>query len=92
MEINVIYTTQLKAALRQSCETITLEAPCTLGKLVEALRMRHGPAFSDLALQPSGQLLPSILLCIGDKQTEFDQNRQLKNGDAVTFLSAISGG
>ncbi len=92
MKVRVWYTTQLKAALGRASESVEVEPPATLGKLLEQLAQQYGAAFQDLVLDASGQLRPSILLCIGDAQADADPGVALGEGDEVTIVSAISGG
>ena len=92
MIVQVTYTTQLKAALGRGSEKIDLPQPTTLGGLLDHLGRVHGPAFRNLVLDSHDQLLPSILLCVGDQQVQADAGWQLQEGDEVTILSAISGG
>jgi molybdopterin converting factor small subunit len=92
MKVQVNYTTQLKAALGRGSEQVELPSPGTLPRLLQKLVETHGATFRDLALDGQGQPLPSILLCIGDQQVDHDTGTELKEGDEVTILSAISGG
>ena len=91
MEITVHYTTQLKAAVGVGSEQFDVADDCRLSDLVTALSERHPEPFSQLVVDDSGQLLPSILVAVGDNQVAHGDDPQL-TGDAVTFLSAISGG
>ncbi len=68
MQITVIYTTQLKSELGLGQETIDVPAPCSVSQLVEQLAAKHHLAFSRLAVDSDGKLLPSIMLCLNDKQ------------------------
>ena len=92
MIIKVQYTTQLKAAIGVAEEAIELSDGSTLADLVQTLSVRHEQPFRQLVLSGSGQLLPSILLCVDDEQVEASDGRGLADGSVVTFLSAISGG
>ena len=92
MNVRVIYTTQLRAALGRGWEEIDLPGPATLPGLLDRLGQLHGPTFRDLVLDSQGRPLPSILLCVGDQQIRADTAGDLKEGDQVTILSAISGG
>ena len=68
MKITVVYTTQVKAALGVPQESIEVDVPCTVKQLVLQLAQRHGEPFRKLVLSEGDQLLPSILLCVGDQQ------------------------
>jgi len=92
MNITAVYTTQLKASLGVASESCEVADDATVGTLVALLADRHGDDFTRLALDAKGNLLPSIILCIGDEQVASGSNAALSDGDSVTFLSAISGG
>jgi molybdopterin converting factor small subunit len=92
MKVRVYYTTQLKAALGIGSEEVQVEQPGTLSTLIHELGQRHGDAFRQLVLDERGRVLPSILLCVGDQQLESHRDVELKEGEAVTILSPISGG
>ncbi len=92
MKVRVNYTTQLKAALGLSSQDIHVELPCTASQLIQQLGQQHGPAFQQLVQDEHGELLPSILLCVGNEQASRDGALPLKEGDDITIVSAISGG
>lgn len=92
MKITVAYTTQLKAALGVASEDIEVEADATVGDVVKQLAALHSDEFSQFVLNGEGQLLPSIILCVGEEQIAPGDATPLRDGDTVTFLSAISGG
>ena len=92
MNITAVYTTQLKAALGVAAESLDVADEATIGTLIAALSDRHADDFTRLVLDDAGNLLPSIILCIGDEQVAPGSNQPLSDGDSVTFLSAISGG
>jgi molybdopterin converting factor small subunit len=92
MLIRVIYTTQVKAALGFAVEEVELDTPGTLGHLIATLAERHGDTLRQVALTDAGELLPSILICVGEEQIGHDMAHPLNDGDEVTLLSAISGG
>ena len=92
MNVQVNYTTQLKAALGCGSESITLRPPATVSQLLRELAQIHGESFRHLVLDDQGQPLPSILICIGDQQVDSHTAAELKDGDQLTILSAISGG
>ena len=89
MDVTVIFTTQLKAALGTSQQVVSLPANDTVRGAIDALAEQHPESFGKLVLL-DGQLLPSILLSVNDHQV--DEHAKLQDGDALTLLSAISGG
>lgn len=92
MRLNIVYTTQLKAALGIAIEQVDMTPPKTAADLLTALAENHGPEFRRLALDSAGKPLPSLLICVGDEQVAPTAPLQLKDGDTITILSAISGG
>ena len=92
MRLTIIYTTQLKAALGIGTEVVEVPPPATATELVAALAAKHGPEFRRLALDAAGRPLASLLICVGDEQVPPAAPLNLKDGDTITILSAISGG
>ena len=91
MKVRVSYTTQLRTSLGVSTEVIDVKPGASLAFLMSTLTDRHGDEFASVALNADGTPLPSVLLCVGDEQ-EINLDRELKENDEVTILSAISGG
>ena len=89
MDVTVAFTTQLKAALGKSEQTITLDEGATVGQAIQALSAIYPDEFSRLVLA-GGTLMPSILLSVHDGQVPEDA--EIFDGDTITLLSAISGG
>ena len=92
MKVTVHYTTQIRSAIGKAREEVSLEEGATLSDLVQRLIREHGESLQDLLLSEQSTLLPSILLCVGDEQVDFDRSEPLSDGDQITLLSAISGG
>ena len=92
MVVTVQYTTQLKAALGVAQEQIQLKDGASLSDLLRQLAGQHGQTFSDLVLMGDGVLMPSMIVCIDDRQMPASQDIPLQDGNQVMFLSAISGG
>ena len=92
MQVTVHYTTQLKAALGISQESIELPAPAGIRQLLQCLEQRHADSFRPFVFTPEGKLGPSILVCVDDHQVDPASEHPLPDGADVTLLSAISGG
>jgi len=92
MQVSVVYTTQVKAALDLPGETIEVAAGSTASDLLKQLVEKHGSKFGELVFTSEGKLLPSLLMCVGDEQLASPADYPLQEGDALTLLSAISGG
>lgn len=89
MRVNVVFTTQLKAAIGQASQDIELADNASVHEAIAAVAEQHAEAFSKYVLH-DGQLMPSILLSVNDHQAQSDA--KLADGDTLTLLSAISGG
>lgn len=92
MQLTIVYTTQLKAALGIGTEMVDVPAPATAAELLVVLGEKHGPEFRRLALDASGRPLQSLLVCVGDEQVGLNAPLRLEEDDTITILSAISGG
>jgi molybdopterin converting factor small subunit len=92
MNVDVYYTTQLRTALGQAQQRVTLDRGSTLGQLLRQLADVHAAVFSTHVLDPQGDLLPGIMLCVGDQQVTEPDSFVLQDDATVTILSAISGG
>ena len=90
MEVKVAFTTQLKAAIGKSEESLSLSENASVRDAIETLSKSYPSEFARLVLNDNHELLPSILLCVNDQQV--DNGKTLSDGDTLTLLSAISGG
>jgi molybdopterin converting factor small subunit len=92
MNVDVYYTTQLRTALGRSQQRVTLDGGSTLGQLLRQLAQAHPAVFATHVIDAQGQLLPGVMLCVGDQQVTQPDAHVLQEDAAVTILSAISGG
>lgn len=92
MKVTVVYTTQIKAALASTSEEVEVVDDATAIDVLKRLAEKHGDVLSGLVFTSDGQLLPSMLLCVGDEQLTSPADQSLADGDVLTLLSAISGG
>jgi molybdopterin converting factor small subunit len=92
MRVTVEYATQVKRAAGVASESVTIEAPYTLGELISRITTEHGEPLADLLLGDGGGLSPSILLFVGDTQIREGLATELHENDVITVLSPISGG
>ncbi len=92
MEVQINYTTQLKAALNVDSERIELPPGSLWSDLLHELCQRHREKSERLLVDPQGNLIPTILVCVNDRQVRPDGGLRLSHGDEITLLSAISGG
>ena len=91
MKIRVVYTTQVKAALGIASEEAEVSADGTVATLMKELAARHPKVLAEFVLD-GARLRPSILLFVGDRQTNLEDSTRLVEGDEVTIFAAISGG
>ncbi|MCA9151536.1 MAG: MoaD/ThiS family protein [Planctomycetales bacterium] len=91
MNITVHYTTQLRAALGTSEQSLELDAGTTVRQLIQTLAQLHPDAFNRLVLGANGAVLPNLIVCVDDRQIQ-ELDVPLESGQSVTLLSAISGG
>jgi molybdopterin converting factor small subunit len=89
MIVTVRYLAQLKQAAGQSAEQVSLDATCTVAELIALLAQRHAPLHHVL-LDEMGRVQPTLLLFVGDEQTE--AGRLLRDGDELTLMTPIAGG
>ena len=89
MEIQVHYTTQLKAALGRDSETLELADEATVRDVVRQLADRYPSQFGELVMH-NDEPLPSILFSVNDRQVGLDES--VSDGSSLVLLSAISGG
>ena len=92
MNITVNYTTQLRLALERSSDVFELAPDATVQDLFDHISELHGDTFDKLARSGSGQLNPSLLICIGDQCIGQECSVKLEPGSEITLLSPVSGG
>ncbi len=92
MNVTVTYTTQIKAALELASETVEVAEGTSALDLLRQLADKHGETIATLVFTSAGDLLPSMLLCVGDEQLTSPAEYSMQDGDTLTLLSAISGG
>ncbi|MDP8246060.1 MAG: MoaD/ThiS family protein [Candidatus Hinthialibacter antarcticus] len=92
MKVSVELSGQLKQNIGSSLVEIELDESANTQDLIHQLKQRHSDAMSKFALDSSGQLLPSLLFIVNEKQIRHDAPVALKDGDVAALLSPISGG
>ena len=91
MTVTISYSAQVRAAAGTPVEKVDLPAPCSPAELVQYLCRLHEP-LRRVLLDGDGKPYASVLLFIGDEQVRWNTPRQVKDGDAISILSPISGG
>ena len=92
MNVDVYYTTQLRAAHGRSQQRVTIDSGATLGQLLRQLAQAHPAVFATHVFDAQGQVLPGVMLCVGDEHVTEPDSHVLQEDATVTILSAISGG
>jgi molybdopterin converting factor small subunit len=92
MPVQVTYMSQIKAALNRSGEEVDVPTPCTVRELLARLLERHGKPLERLLCDSAGQLQPSVLVCVRDRQVRLSDPTPVNDADQVTLLAPISGG
>jgi molybdopterin converting factor small subunit len=92
MQLNVLYMSQLKAAVGRGSESLEVPPGANISDVLAALVVRHGEPFERLARGADGKWQRSLLICVGNRQIPFDDASPLAEGMVVTLLTPISGG
>lgn len=92
MNIRTHYTTQLKLALGVDSEEVEMPAESLVQDLLQQLKQRHPQEIEQYVLNAEGQLLPGVLVCLGNKHAGRDLSVSLQEEVEVTLLSVVSGG
>ena len=92
MQVTVSYMAQVKRAAGTATETVELATGSTVGDLVSQVAERHGDELRKLILNADGTVRPTILLFVGEEQVVGEGDRELADGQEVTFVSPVAGG
>lgn len=91
-EIEVVFTSQLRALLGASSIRIDLPEAATFAELLAELARRFSPQFREFALDEQGELRSPIMVCFGDQHVAPAATDRIPAGVVVTLMSPISGG
>jgi molybdopterin converting factor small subunit len=86
--VTVTYAGQAREAAGTASET---SSAADVAALVRDVAARH-PALKALLLRADGSPHPSLLIVVDDEQVRVDDPRPLRDGQAVTVMTPISGG
>jgi molybdopterin converting factor small subunit len=92
MKIGMSYFAQIRVAAGMEGETFNLPAGSGLAGAVAAAAERHGGEFKALVLDDGGAVRGSVIALVNGVPVPRSGGRPLKDGDAVSLLSAVSGG
>lgn len=87
---------RLFATLRNlaGAKELEMEAPPTVGALLEELSRRWGKAFDDQLFDDEGHLLPGVIVLVNGRHIAHLDGREtpLCDGDAVDLFPPLAGG
>ena len=92
MEINVFYMSQLKKAAGVPQETIQVEGPCTVQRLLTESVCPRRARLCEIIRDHDGSFRPILLTFVGDEQVDLATPFHLNDGDEVTLMFPIAGG
>ena len=90
MRVTVHYLAQIKRSAGCATESLDSPAGATLREVLRILAERHGPGFRSLLLDEANEPRKSLLFFVGEEHAEV--SLPLRDGDAVTILTPMSGG
>ena len=92
MDINVIYMSQLKKAAGVPQETIRVEGPCTVQRLLTETVCPRRARLCETIRERDGSFRPILLTFVGDQQVDLSTPFDLNDGDDLTLMFPIAGG
>lgn len=92
MKIAVQYWAQIKKAAGLDREEIELDGALTPRQLVQKVAGDHGDPLKSFLLEDDGEPRKHLLLIVGDRHVNWDDEQALSDGDELTIMPPISGG
>ena len=92
MTLLLEYHAQIRQITGKSTESLELPPNATLRQAIDALFQQYGDDLRTFLATPDGELRPSIVLILGDRQVRWTDPAALKDGDHLLLLSPIAGG
>lgn len=92
MQVTVHYATQVKRVLGVAAEIIDMPESCTAADVVLAVADRHGEAVRELLVDDRGDVQPTLLVFVGDRQVARREPCPPADRDVLTIMTPISGG
>lgn len=92
MKITVEYSAQLKRIAGTGSQVVEVDSDGSIRTVIEKVAGEHGDDFRGFTLNGTGDLQPTILLCVNDEQVSWASPPPLNDGDVVSLLSPIAGG
>ena len=92
MKVTIHYFAQLGALAGESERRLEIDAPCTAQELVTRLAADYGADFRAIAFDEGGDLAPSVLLFVDDRQVRWEEPAALAEGSSVLLATPVAGG
>ena len=92
MRITLQYATQVKRAAGIGSDTLDAPPDASLPDLLRLAAEYRGDALRKMLLDDGGDVQPSLLVFVGDRQLGREEQIALRDGDVVTLMAPISGG
>jgi molybdopterin converting factor small subunit len=91
--VTVRYYNMLRLHAKVESESLDLPAGTEVTDAVQGLVERHGPAFAEMLLAPSGELASHLVVFVNEKLVfPGGDAPALDDGDEIKLFPAISGG
>ena len=92
MKVIVRYGAQARVAAGCASEEIELAAPISIKALLAHIAARNEKGLRTLLLDTNGNTSPAVLIFVNEEQMSPGAAHQIRDGDEVEIISAISGG
>jgi molybdopterin converting factor small subunit len=92
MQININYMAQLKKAAGVPQETVAVENPCTVQKLIAESVCPRRTQLCKMIREQDGSFRSILLVFVGDNQIDLEAPFDLRDNDNVTIMFPIAGG
>jgi len=92
MTVEVEYHAQIRQITGKTSETLTLQPDVTVQQAIRMLWAKYGEELRSFLATKEGELRPSIVLVLGDRQLRWCEPTPLHDGDTLLLLSPIAGG
>lgn len=92
MTIQVEYHAQIRQITGKSSEELQLPVNATVQQAIRALWQQYGEGLRAFLSTADGELRPSIVVILGEKQIRWSDPTPLRDGDSLLLLSPIAGG
>ena len=92
MQININYMAQLKKAAGVPQETVAVENPCTVQKLITDSVCPRRTSLCEMIREQNGSFRSILMVFVGDNQVDLETPFELRDNDDVTIMFPIAGG